>query len=58
MLNQLGSKMEFEIIIGFNGKVWIKGRMIDIVFIMNAFERFVQSKGDLAEVDKLLQVLN
>jgi exosome complex RNA-binding protein Rrp4 len=58
LLNQLGSKMEFDINIGFNGKVWVKGRMIDIVFIMNAFERFVQTKGDLAQVEKLLSVLN
>lgn len=58
LLNQLGAKMEFEINIGFNGKIWVKGRMIDVVFIMNAFERFVQSKGDLDQVAKLLQVLN
>lgn len=50
--------MEFDINIGFNGKVWVKGRMIDVVFIMNAFERFVQSKGDLEQVSRLLQVLN
>lgn len=33
--------MEFEINIGFNGKIWLKGRMIDVVFIINAFDRFV-----------------
>lgn len=50
--------MEFDMNIGFNGKIWLKGRMIDIVFIMNAFERFVQSKGDLEQVTKLIEVLN
>lgn len=58
MLSQLGSKMEFTINIGFNGKIWLKGRMIDVVFIMNAFEKFVQSKGNLSEVTKLMQLLN
>ena len=58
LLSQLGQKMEFDLNIGFNGKVWVKGRMIDIVFIINAFERFVQSKGDLEQVSKLMQVLN
>jgi exosome complex RNA-binding protein Rrp4 len=50
--------MEFTINIGFNGKIWLKGRMIDVVFIMNAFEKFVQSKGNLSEVTKLMQLLN
>ena len=50
--------MQFEINIGFNGKIWLKGRMIDIVFIMNAFERFVQTKGDEEQVQRLIDVLN
>jgi hypothetical protein len=50
--------MEFDINIGFNGKIWLKGRMIDVVFIINAFDRFVQSKGDEEQVQKLLSVLN
>ena len=58
LLNQLGAKMQFEINIGFNGKIWVKGRMVDIVFIMKTFERFVETKGDQTELHKLLSVLN
>ena len=46
LLNKLGEKFEFEMTVGFNGKIWIKGRMSDTVFIFNCLDRFVQSGGD------------
>ena len=43
--------------VGHNGKVWLRGRMSDTVFILNAFERCVQTFGDRVEIDRLLSVL-
>ena len=57
MLNKLGEKFKFQINIGYNGKVWVSGRMADTVFIMTAFERCVFTNGDRNEIDKLLSVL-
>ena len=41
LLNKLGEKFEFEMNVGFNGKIWIKGRMSDTVFIFNCLDRLV-----------------
>ena len=57
LLNRLGEKFKFQINIGFNGKIWVSGRMADTVFIMNAFERCVLTNGNRTEIDKLLNVL-
>ena len=58
LLNRLGEKFKFQINIGYNGKVWVSGRMSDTVFIMTAFERCVLTQGDRNEIDKLLNVLD
>lgn len=58
LLNKLGEKFEFEMNVGFNGKIWVKGRMSDTVFIFNCLDRLVQSGGDRQEIDRLLSVLN
>ena len=58
LLKKLKEKFEFEMKVGYNGKVWVKGRMSDTVFILNAFERCVQTFGDREEVDRLLAVLS
>ena len=58
LLNRLRAKLQsFELKVGSNGKVWIKGRMSDTVFILNAFERCVSTDGDKAEIDRMLSVL-
>ena len=41
LLHKLREKFQFEMKVGYNGKVWIKARMSDTVFIFNAFERCV-----------------
>lgn len=34
LLQKLGEKFKFDINIGFNGRVWVKGRIADTIFIM------------------------
>ena len=57
LLHKLREKFQFEMKVGYNGKVWVQARMSDTVFIFNAFERCVQTFGDRAEIDRLLSVL-
>ncbi len=43
LLEKLGSKFNFEVNIGYNGKIWVRGeRPADVIFIFNALERLVE----------------
>ncbi len=43
MLEKLGTKFNFDLITGYNGKVWVRGeRPADVIFIFNALERLVE----------------
>ena len=57
LLNRLGEHFQFEINIGFNGKVWVNGRIADTIFIMNALERSVETGHDKNAIDQLMSVL-
>ena len=43
LLEKLGTKFQYEINIGYNGKIWVKAvRPIETIFIFNALERLVE----------------
>uniref|UniRef100_A0A7S3IJ79 S1 motif domain-containing protein n=1 Tax=Strombidium inclinatum TaxID=197538 RepID=A0A7S3IJ79_9SPIT len=47
LLEQLGSFLTFEMCVGFNGKVWVKGQsVVDTVFVLQALEEVSALQGD------------
>ena len=58
VLDKLGEKFQFELNIGFNGKIWINGGIADTVFIMNVLERAVETNNDQPAIDQMLAVLD
>jgi exosome complex component RRP40 len=58
ILERFGTKMQYDIDIGYNGKIWVKSaRMVDTIFIFNALERIVEMGEQNIDfiMDKLLQ---
>jgi exosome complex component RRP40 len=54
ILDQLGEKFQFNVNVGFNGRIWVKGRIADTIFIMQCLDR-ANSTGDREQV---LQLIN
>lgn len=57
-MDRLGDKFQFDLNIGYNGKIWVHASMADIVFIMSVLERAVETNNDHAKIDQMLSVLD
>lgn len=57
LLNQLGELFEFEIIVGFNGRVWVncKKGLQNLVVIINCINKGDEYIDDKKKVDKLIE---
>lgn len=57
LLSQLGQIFAFEIIVGFNGKVWVdcKKSMQNLVYIINCIKNGDEYIEDKSKVDKLMK---
>jgi exosome complex RNA-binding protein Rrp4 len=54
-LSKLGDIFRFEINIGYNGRIWINSdRPNNIIFIMNALERYIELGEGVENADKIL----
>lgn len=53
ILDQLGEKFQFNVNVGFNGRIWVKGRIADTIFIMQCLDR-ANTTGDREEVLHLI----
>ncbi len=52
LLEQLGTRFHFEIIVGYNGKIWVNSERspAEVIFIMNALEKLIElTQGSSAE---------
>ena len=58
VLEKLGEKFSFDLNIGYNGKVWIRGAFADTIFIMNVLERAVETNNNKQRIDMILAVLD
>jgi len=56
LLNELGQLFQFEIIVGFNGRVWVncKNSIQNLVVIINCITQAEDFIGDTKKVDKLI----
>lgn len=55
VLELLGEKLKFSVNIGFNGKVWVHGRIADTIMIMQCLERAVT--GSKVEIENLINLI-
>jgi exosome complex RNA-binding protein Rrp4 len=54
----LGEKFQFELNIGFNGRIWINSaNNTTTIFIMNALERYVEGGETEANADYIISTL-
>lgn len=59
LLGKLSEKFKFEICIGYNGKIWIQSERInDVIFIMNALERYVEYGETEESAELIMKTLN
>jgi exosome complex component RRP40 len=59
LLEKLGTKFNYEVVVGYNGKIWVRGeRPADVIFIFNALERLVEmGSHQLSSVDFIVSTL-
>lgn len=55
---KLGNKFEFQLNVGYNGKIWVNAkRPMDVIFIVNALERYVEMGETRENADFIMQTL-
>ncbi|CDW75253.1 exosome complex exonuclease rrp40 [Stylonychia lemnae] len=58
ILEKLGQKMQYEINIGYNGKIWLKTTKIqETIFIMQALERIMESGQSEENINFIINAL-
>lgn len=58
ILEKMGEKIQYEVNIGYNGRIWVKSeRPIDTIFIFNALEKIVEIGDTPENIDFIMSKL-
>lgn len=56
ILERFGEKLQYDITIGYNGRIWIKGsKPSHTILIINAFERLVEMGDSNENIDFIME---